>query len=393
MNLKHWTRPFRRFLVTALMIAAANVGAPAVGQDLWQGNPSYVSASNSGQLGWGDNRWLGSSGTNRQWQMGVDGTNTDAGVMVNQVRPNSPAFRAGISPRDRIVTVGGNQVGRVGGRIFDLSEQINHHATPDGSVDLLVYDGQSMQLRPVRVSLADRQAGLSGTLFLSDQNLPSNAVITVQLENASRPHYVIRNGEYSFRAPAYTNGPIPFTLNFDPNYIFPTDEYRVRAFVTSGGRTIYDTRQPVPVLTRGNPSTVQLTLTPTAYQAVSADGGYGSGSVITAGYPNYDAISRRVTEGYQRYLGRNPTSMELAAWHQIPDVEFRLSRLPLELMASQEYFDRVGNNNAVWIRKTFGEIIGRTPSALEFDQWMRRLADVRYSRMEVLNQMQSVAKS
>ena len=59
-------------------------------------------------------------------------------------------------------------------------------------------------------------------------------------------------------------------------------------------------------------------------------------------------------------------------------------------MASQEYFDRVGDNNSVWIRKVFGEVIGRTPSALEFDQWMRRFADVRYSRMEVLKQMKSV---
>ena len=43
------------------------------------------------------------------------------------------------------------------------------------------------------------------------------------------------------------------------------------------------------------------------------------------------------------------------------------------------------------IRKVFGEIIGRTPSALEFDQWMRRFAELRYSRMEVLNQMQSIS--
>jgi len=83
--------------------------------------------------------------------------------------------------------------------------------------------------------------------------------------------------------------------------------------------------------------------------------------------------------------------MELAAWHQVPDVEFRLTRLPLELMASQEYFDRVGDNNLVWTRQVFGEIIGHTPAAVELDQWMRRFAELRYSRTEVLNQMQSVA--
>lgn len=376
----------------AACLNPARVSGQAVGpvRELWQDDSGYLTTSSNLGSGWGDNRWLGSAGNAREWDLGIEGTNTTTGVLVTQVRPNSTAARAGINPQDMVVNVAGTQVGRVGGRIFDLTEQLNRNASSGGSVDLLVYDARSMRLRSSRIQLDNRQGGLTGTLIVSDGRLPRDAVVTLQLENITRPHYTVRNGEYSFRLPTYSNGTIPFSLNFDPAYILPSDTYRLRAFVTSAGRTIYDTREPQYVLTRGNPSTVRIRLTPSAYLAVGGQGDY-SGGVITAGYPNYDVISQRVSENYQRYLGRRPSAVEIAAWHQIPDVQFRLSRLPLELMASQEYFDMVGNNNSVWIRKTFGEVIGRTPSALEFDQWMRRFADLRYSRLEVLNQMKSIS--
>jgi uncharacterized lipoprotein YbaY len=359
----------------------STVTAPPAGT--W--TTAYSTAPNS----WGSPAGgLGTTGTAKKWRLGVDGTNTDVGVMVNQVTANSPAARSAIKPRDMIVTVAGDQVGRVGGKVFELSEELNHHADSRGLIELLVQDSQTMQLRTVRVQLEDQPAGLSGVLTVTEGTLPTDAVVTVKLENITRPHYVVRNGEYSFRPPIYSGGRIPFTLNYDPAYVLATDTYRVRAQITSGGRTIFDTRQPQLVLTQGNPNTVTLALTPAAYINVS---GSNNGTVLTAGYVNYDAISQRVTADYERYLGRPPSAMELAAWHQVPDIELRLQRLPLELMASQEYFDMVGNNNVVWIRKVFGEVIGRTPTALELDQWMRRFADVRYSRMEVLNQMKSIS--
>jgi uncharacterized lipoprotein YbaY len=311
-------------------------------------------------------------------------------VIVEQVSPGSAAARAGIGVRDVILCVAGRQVGQVEGKLFEISEELNRSADASGRVPLLVQDARTLQLRPFVVQLDDRQGGLNGTLAVQDRALPANALVTVQLENVSRPHYVVRNGATSFRTPSYAATEVPFSLNFDPRYIFPEDTYRVRAFVTLDGRTIYDTNRPPDVLTRGNPKTVRLALSPVSSPAGDLAGS-GSGSVVTAGYASYDAISQRVTTAYQRYLGRSPSNIELAAWHQLPDIDYRLGRMPLELMASQEYFDLVGNNNVVWVRNVFNEVIGRVPSSTELDQWMRRFGELRYSRMELLNQLQSVA--
>ncbi len=369
--------------------------SPIQAQDALGPTNTYAPVSASWGSGWGTNwggdRWPGAAGSSKPWSLGVDGTNTQAGVIVNRVWPNSAASSAGISQSDVIICVGGDQVGQVGGRVFELSEELARHADPRGSVDLLIQDGRSLRLRPLRVQLGVEQSGLTGTLLLPSGRLPADAVVTIQLENISRPQYVVRNGEYSFRPPPYSTGPIPFTLNFDPRYIFSGDTYQVRAYVTSGGRTIYDMPRPQYVLTKGNPSSLQLRLAPAAYMNVGSASNGNNGGVITAGYANYDVISQRVTTAYEQYLGRRPSAMELAAWHQIPDIEYRLTRLPLEIMGSQEYFDLVGDNNVVWVRKVFGEILGRTPSALELDQWMRRFSELRYSRMELLNQMKSVA--
>ena len=280
-------------------------------------------------------------------------------------------------------------------RVFDLAEQLARQAGSRGQVGLLVQNSRSLQLTSMTVQLDNSsQLGLTGTLLLpGNARLPADALVTVQLENVSRPHYVVRNGEYAFRPPAYSSGAINFTLNYDQNYVFPNDTYRLNASVTSRGRTLYVASRPEYVLTRGNPARVQMQMVPATSIATAGVTNVANSNVYTSGYINYDLITQRVTQAYERYLGRQPSSLELAAWHQVPDVEFRLSRLPHELMASQEYFDRVGDNNSVWIRQVFGEVIGRTPTALEFDRWVRRFADVRYSRMEVLKQMQSVADS
>lgn len=217
--------------------------------------------------------------------------------------------------------------------------------------------------------------------------MPADSIVTVKLENVTRPHFVVRNGENAFRLPSYGSNEIPFVLNYDPSYIFRGDTYRVRAQVTSRGRTIYDTVQPQFVLTQGNPNSVVMELTPVSYTAASGNGSV----VVAAGYANYDAVSRQVAAAYQRYLGRQPTSLELAAWQQLPDIEFRITTMPLEIMAAQEYYDLTGNNNLVWMERVFKEVIGRSPNTQELDQWMRRFAELRYSRMELLRQLSAQA--
>jgi hypothetical protein len=56
-------------------------------------------------------------------------------------------------------------------------------------------------------------------------------------------------------------------------------------------------------------------------------------------------------------------------------------------MATQEYYDRTGANDFAWVQRVFTEVIGKTPSSVEMDLWMRRFAELRYSRSELLNQL------
>jgi uncharacterized lipoprotein YbaY len=270
---------------------------------------------------------------------------------------------------------------------FDIAEEINNHADSSGRVQMVVLYRRSGQLRSVTAQLGNRQGALSGTLIVRNGSIPPNSIVTVQLENATRPYFAVRNGQHTFRAPSYSQGSLPFRIDYDPRYVSGTDRYVVRAYVTYNGNTIYETAQPTSVLTQGNPSTAQLVLTPKSFPFA----GQPAGGVVTASYGSYDNITSRVTQAYQRYLGRSPTTMEIAAWHSVPDPEYRMNRLSIDLLATQEYFDRCGNNNVAWIERTFTEVIGHVPSSYEQQQWMARFAEVRYSRTEVLNQMALVA--
>lgn len=54
--------------------------------------------------------------------------------------------------------------------------------------------------------------------------------------------------------------PIPFELPIDPARVEPTHSYGLRATIRAGGETLFETREPVPVLTQGHPATVVLLL-------------------------------------------------------------------------------------------------------------------------------------
>ena len=215
--------------------------------------------------------------------------------------------------------------------------------------------------------------------------MPNDAVVTVRLENESRPSYQVRNGESSFRVPNFGVREIPFELNFDPRYISNNDTYMLRAFVTSAGRTISSTLRPTYVLTKGNPSRVRLVLeSPTQYP--------GGGNFIQAGYAPSVDYQRQVAAIYQRVLRRMPTNMEFAALYRTPNVAAAVQRLPLDLMATQEYFMRSGGDNFTWTRQVFTEIVGHAPTSTEIDRWMRRFGELRYSRTELLNQLNMQAQ-
>ena len=305
-------------------------------------------------------------------------------MIVQEVQRGSAADRARIEVGDVIVSVAGYQVGLVEDRLYQLSEEINRRASETGAVTLLIQDHRSYGLASVRIQLDQGQQSLSGELTFDRRiRLPSDATVTVSIENVSRPFYQVHHGTISFR-PTTTSNSIPFEISYDPAYVDSQDVYQVRATVTSGGRTIMHTTVPQRVLTRGNPSQVRLTL-----QSIEQLASSGGGGVVTAGYPNYNQIDDQLVAMYRRYLKRDPGILELAALRNFPNIENRLDSIPIELMAAQEYFDAAGNNNRVWLAKVFQEIVGRPADLSEQEQWMQRYAELRFSRTELLRQLYS----
>ena len=275
----------------------------ALGQDRWSLDPARDRAGTAESL-WQGSNWLGTSTSVNEWTLGVRGDSTDTGFLISQVTPGGAADRARIQRGDVVVTVDGYQVGMISGRLYDLTHELNRRADSTGVVRLLLQDGQTGRLSSVRVRLDNQLQRLTGTL-LARRPLPADAIITVQIENVSRPQWGVRNGQQSFSAPAQQN--IAFQIAYDPQYVLPQDIYQVRAFVSSGGRDILYTPQPVRVLTQGNPHQVRLQLE----EVISTAANSTSGTFTS--YSNYNQLDDEVTRIYQRYLGRPPSAAELAA--------------------------------------------------------------------------------
>lgn len=380
---------FTATLLASFIVVPAKLGSAQTRFDQAATRDRFMTPllGNSGQAGgWPGSSWLSTNLMQPQeWQLGVSVENRDTGALIRSVAPNSAGARARLEADDLIIAVGGYQIGMIDGRLFDIGEELRRRADTTGIVSLLVQDHNTGQIANVRVQLDASTTTLSGEVVYRERfPLPSDAIITVQIEDLTRPYVVVRGGQISLRPNG--TGNIPFEIAYDANYVFQEDRYQVRAYVTSGGRTIYETA-PQPVITQGNPSKVQLNLLKVGTQVASLPGS----SVVTAGYPNYNSLDDQIIKLYQDYLGRNPTAGELAALRFSPNIQSRLSSLPIEMMAAQEYYDASGNNNQVWLQKVFTTIVGKPPTAAEFDQWNRRLAEVRNSRTELLRQLTLVA--
>jgi uncharacterized lipoprotein YbaY len=353
---------------------------------------SSTQSIDAGLGGWQGGSWLNSTTSPAQdWRLGVRVLNSETGVVIREVTPNGAGDRARLEVGDTIVAVGGYQVGMIDGRLFDVAEELRRRADTRGNVSMLVQDHRTGQLSNLRLQLDSSQASLKGEMMYRERiALPVDAIVTVQIENVTRPFAVVRGGQISFRPS--TSGTIPFEVAYDPTYINPQDIYQVRAYITSGGRTIFDSSQTQRVITQGNPSQVRINLVAVPPTAGSTPALASTTSpVVSAGYPNYNAIDDQIISLYRKYLNRMPTNSELAALRFSPNITTRISSLPIELMAAQEYFDAAGNNNQLWLQKVFTEVLGRAPTQPEFDQWMKRYADLRFSRTELLRQLYSQA--
>jgi hypothetical protein len=95
-------------------------------------------------------RWIPPRG---DWKLGVWVHNSETGVVVTRVASGSAAERRGLEPGDRIVSVGGFQVGYVGDLLYPLGYELQRQAGGRGDVLLLVQNVRGNGLVNLEVQL------------------------------------------------------------------------------------------------------------------------------------------------------------------------------------------------------------------------------------------------
>lgn len=240
---------------------------------------------------WEEQRLLpGSPEQERRWYLGIEVEYRDHGAEVTHAERGSPARRAGLEPRDVIVTVDGYQVGRVNGRMYTLDRELELRADRQGRVTLLVQDRRARRLvsMPVRLEPAERRRdpirseSIIGTIRSARFTaVPRRALLTVRLLDVTgqrrldqvplderrpdqvrpdqrRPDRVVAERTYRDLGPS----PFPFELMYEREDIEREREYALEAEISVNGDPELRTPEPYPVLTRDEQGRVHMVLEP-----------------------------------------------------------------------------------------------------------------------------------
>ena len=307
-----------------------------------------------------------------RWRLGVYSTDTDAGVKIVEVVPNSPAFRAGLEPNDSIVTVNGFQVGFVGTSHFDTGSEFDRLADDNGNVILLVRNQRDGSLVNVPLQLDSRFSSLNGTIGYRERaQLPQDAVCTVELREVSRPN--APPIALSSKVIAIRQIPIPFRLEYDPADIVARRNYFVHATITSGNRQLFTTTQSYPVLsngTTGTNQTVAITVDPVVVAA---------GTQVTSRDQQLDEILRL----YQSYLQRDPRQNEYEVLSSRMERGQSIRDVQLDLLSGNKYYFRCEADNRNFVNQLHQEFLHRTAQPAEMEYWLTRMDQYGGLRREV----------
>jgi uncharacterized lipoprotein YbaY len=278
------------------------------------------------------------------------------------VERGSAADSAGIEVGDVIITVGGFQVGYVGGRLFDVGEEFRRRVDSQGRVELLVRDVRRNELRVLNVGLRSASVRISGEIRLSDnRNLPPNAILQLQLVSRNRPNSDILGG--SSTQLIGNQRPIRFEMNVDTSYLRPGEQYELRAAISSGRETLYLLRPGAAVDPLSNAdSFLRLTMQPAGGNIPDQDFGPGIP-------PNSQA---KIVRFYESFLERTPQQWEVSAWVKHFNKGLPADDLPRSLLVSDEFYDKAGGSSAAFINRMFLVVTGKQPSLAERNRWQQR---------------------
>lgn len=307
----------------------------------------------------------------QRWKLGVYSKDTDTGVRIVQVVPNSAAARAGLETNDVIVCVAGYQVGYVNGVPYDCGREFERNCDADGWVTMLVQNNRNGQLLAMPIQLERRYQGIDGTItYRENYSLPHGSVATVELREVLRPG-----------APPVTLArqtvspirqiPIPYTIDYDPSQIDPRRSYVLHATITAGNQTLFTTRQAVPVLTSGSSKNIPL--------IVEASTSSQPGNP----YVTRDQQIEQLVALYRAYLQRDPRSSEVAVWQSHFDRGNTLYDAQAQLLSMNEFYNRCDANDVTYIKQLHQQILNKQPSNEELTYWLSRMEVHNHLRPEV----------
>lgn len=310
--------------------------------------------------------------TTRPWKLGVVVRNTDIGAIVQTVEPNSAAQVAGIIPGDNIIAVSGTRIGEFDGRVVDIGEEIKRYVDGSGRVPLLIQDSRTKGLRASVVTLASGATALSGTVSIADRSsLPPGSVLTVQLQNLTRPFYEVAGGKAVLRAEG--TGPFRFELFIDPRYLTPTDQYQLTSFVSWNNQVLYTLRQPLLVPVQAINQQYNLSLD----RAVSTAAATPSSGVVTASLPASPSLPGQVNtdalnQVFVSLLGRQPSSRELIAWQEYMQQGHTLNDVAAKIMASPQFRERYATDQA-YVQQVIQTLTGKLATSNDVNYWIGRM--------------------
>ena len=322
----------------------------------------------------------------KDWKLGVYVQSTDVGAVVTQVAPGSAGQQSGIEPNDVIVAVGGNRIGSFDNRIVELADEIRQNTDPTGRVSLLVLDSRQRVLKSLPVVMSSASSTLTGSVMTRDRmQLPYGTMLTVQIQNVSKPYYEIAGGKSVTRADGF--GPFTFELNLDPRYLSPQDQYQVSASIFSGNQELYRLPQPIAFNLGSLGQAINLTLDrsnglPPSGNTIPGNTIPGntipgnsfpgsSGNAINAGYPS-TLDSNAMTQLFLQLLGRAPSTREVLAWQAYLQQGNSIDDLKIKLLSSSQFRERFGSDSA-YVQQLITTVMNRTPNQQELAYWMGRL--------------------
>ena len=354
------------FVSCSTLPIAAQFGFPS-GDSGFRDREGDGSESRNAGFGWGNSNGLADerirpSTNNGNWRLGVTVDNTNTGVRVRRVDNGSAAATAGIEVGDIIITVGGFQVGYVGGRLFDVGEEFRRRVDSQGRVEMLVRDVRRNELRVLNVGLKSASVRIAGEIRLADnRNLPANAILQLQIVSRNRPNSDVLGG--SSTQLIGNQRPIRFEMFVDTAYLRSGEQYELRAAISSGRETLYLLRPGAPIDPLSNAdSFLRLTVQPTGGNIPDQDFGPGFP-------PNAQA---KIVRYYESFMGRTPQQWEVNAWVKHFNKGLPEDDLPRSLLVSDEFYDKAGGTSSLFITRLFSVVTGRQPSVADRNRWMQR---------------------